>query len=106
MTDEEFNRLCDIVDHSFRAIFGRRNHDMPPINPKLDRLEKLLSRCRDCGRKNPENYIVRRAVWKKAIPNETSGTYGTGRGHLCIACLEKRLGRTLVDEDFGGGGVL
>ena len=105
MTDEEFDRLYAIVGHSYKALFGRRNPNRPPINPKFDRLRERLTRCRDCGRKDPEQYIVRRAVWVKAIPNDTAGTYGTGRGYLCLACLEKRLGRPLVAEDFGGGGL-
>lgn len=38
-----------------------------------------------------EVYTVKEAVWQAA---------GTADGCLCIGCLEKRLGRTLVPKDF------
>ena len=37
-------------------------------------------------------YTVRREVWLAAVPE--------GRGELCIDCLEARLGRKLVSDDF------
>jgi len=43
-----------------------------------------------------EVYAVRDAVWKKA------GVAAMG-GCLCIACLEKRIGRRLKPKDFARG---
>jgi hypothetical protein len=37
--------------------------------------------------------MLRLDLWLQAVPS--------GRGCLCLACLEKRLGRPLVAEDFG-----
>jgi hypothetical protein len=37
-------------------------------------------------------YTVHSHVWLQAVPE--------GRGHLCLHCLEKRLGRPLADDDF------
>jgi hypothetical protein len=43
--------------------------------------------------KNSEVYTVKPPVWKAANMD------GMG-GYLCIGCLEKRIGRTLVPKDF------
>jgi hypothetical protein len=58
-------------------------------------------RCDDCGEivshgrwspgKAYENYNVHDPVWEQA---------GLGRGHLCVGCLENRLGRQLNRSDF------
>lgn len=58
-------------------------------------------RCKDCGeivihaRWNPgkayEHYMVHGSLWEEV---------GGGRGHLCIGCLEERLGRQLDKGDF------
>ncbi len=54
-------------------------------------------RCVDCGCVLTEQgegfYMVQNEVWSAA------GMEPTG-GQLCIGCLEKRLGRTLLPEDF------
>lgn len=48
--------------------------------------------CDDCGMQTApcEVYMVRDEVWAEAH----------GRGYLCIGCLENRLGRELVPDDF------
>jgi hypothetical protein len=47
--------------------------------------------CFDCG-SDDDYYMLRDEVWAAT---------GMGRrGHLCIACVEERLGRTLTREDF------
>lgn len=62
-------------------------------------LQKITeqSACRDCGAptigKPSESYMVRDDVWKQ------SGMRKNG-GRLCVGCLEKRIGRRLVKEDF------
>jgi hypothetical protein len=56
-------------------------------------LIRRRARCRDCDREDPEFYMIRNDVWQKAVPG--------GGGVLCLACLTKRLGRPLADEDFG-----
>jgi hypothetical protein len=56
--------------------------------------------CKDCGKDTGrrglnEYYMVSREIWTtihQAFEEKT--------GFLCIGCLEKRLGRTLVREDF------
>lgn len=51
--------------------------------------------CMDCGwntRALNEYYRVHDKVWLSVVPN--------GAGMLCISCLEKRLGRMLMREDF------
>ena len=45
--------------------------------------------CRHKGRW--EHYMVKNVVWKAA---------GMAAGFLCIGCLERRLGRTLLPGDF------
>jgi hypothetical protein len=55
--------------------------------------------CNDCGRETlslvpgvpTEHYMVHDQLWQRA---------GLERGHLCIACLERRLGRQLARPDF------
>ncbi len=52
-------------------------------------------RCRDCGVDTDaidEYYMVADPVWKQAAKGVD--------GHLCIGCLERRLGRTLHSGDF------
>ena len=39
-----------------------------------------------------EYYMVQNEIWRAAVPS--------GPGMLCIGCLEARLGRLLVKEDF------
>jgi hypothetical protein len=82
MTDAEFEEL-DAEAMRFLRRGGRIPFD----------LAGRLARCRDCDRENPESYMLTRDLWRKAVPS--------GRGRLCLACLTKRLGRPLADEDFG-----
>jgi len=52
-------------------------------------------RCRDCGVDTDsidEYYMVDDRVWEQAAKGLD--------GHLCIGCLEQRLGRTLHSGDF------
>lgn len=51
--------------------------------------------CMDCGFDtcNTEFYMVHNELWLSAGMNTRSGM-------LCIGCLEKRIGRTLTDNDF------
>lgn len=57
--------------------------------------------CRDCGTDTfvalgEYSYMVTSPVWKAACPEEN----GDGTLFLCVACLERRLGRELTAEDF------
>jgi hypothetical protein len=57
--------------------------DMNPLN------------CLDCGVDTAvirECYMIRDDVWRAAHPDD--------EGQLCVACLERRLGRKLDDRDF------
>lgn len=52
--------------------------------------------CRDCGVDTDaidDYYMVTDHLWDQA-------THGGMDGHLCIGCLEHRLGRTLHADDF------
>lgn len=54
-------------------------------------------RCLDCGvdtQAIAEYYMVTEEVWAQAIPEPERHRM------CCIGCLEKRLGRRLVPEDF------
>lgn len=52
--------------------------------------------CKDCNkstfRSDYNYYMVKNELWAKA--------FGAGPGMLCIPCLEKRIGRELVIDDF------
>jgi hypothetical protein len=47
--------------------------------------------CKDCGCDYDESYMVHERIWK---------AHGVGEGHLCVGCLEKRIGRQLRRQDF------
>lgn len=48
--------------------------------------------CGECTRSLKEHYFVREDVWFSVVDSET--------GMLCVGCLEGRLGRRLVGDDF------
>lgn len=53
------------------------------------------ARCLDCRvdvQRINEYYMVHGHIWAQAG--------GCGRGHLCIGCLEARIGRKLTSADF------
>jgi hypothetical protein len=56
------------------------------------------SRCLDCRSEttfvkgNWEYYMIHNAIWLKANPQIN--------GMLCIGCLENRIGRRLIPDDF------
>ncbi len=56
--------------------------------------------CKDCHMETyrTEGYDVFPKVWKEANKEDNTGWKGTG--YLCIGCLEKRLGRNLIGDDF------
>ena len=82
MTDAEYEKLrAEVWGYVQR---GRR------IPRKV--LERRYA-CRDCESKDHEPLpMLKGDVWEKAVPD--------GSGNLCRACVEKRLGRPLVREDF------
>ena len=49
--------------------------------------------CHDCGIDTQDSnyYMVTHDLWD---------THGAGESMLCVACLEKRIGRALVIDDF------
>jgi hypothetical protein len=54
----------------------------------------------DCGINTDaidEYYMLRDEVWREAHPDI--------KGHLCIDCVEQRLGRSLSTVDFGDAPV-
>ena len=75
--------------------------------------------CYFCGVDTPgigENFWVRNAIWRKAMPRDTSDRYRFRRrprqepelgpreyeGTLCLGCIEERIGRRLRPGDFWG----
>ena len=89
MTDEEFERL--------NAEFVRRLRQRNYPSAKLNELARLRDRCRDCDRDDPEHYMVSNKLWRSAFAR---GVRPIGR--LCLACLERRLGRPLAREEVRG----
>lgn len=58
--------------------------------------------CTDCGFDvwfSGHGYGLKTAVWDLAYPGYSSGV-GVGNSRPCYPCLESRLGRELVAEDF------
>jgi hypothetical protein len=54
--------------------------------------------CLDCGRNTFEGhenyYFLKDRLWRKLVSKEQR------HGMICRACIERRLGRPLVSEDF------
>jgi hypothetical protein len=54
--------------------------------------------CLDCGRNtfegNENYYFLKDRLWRKLVPREQR------HGMICRACIERRLGRPFVSEDF------
>ena len=62
---------------------------------------KWSAHCVDCGvdvHLAGEYYMVRSGVWNSAWLGRYRSPIGDGQ--LCIGCLERRLGRTLMSCDF------
>jgi hypothetical protein len=65
----------------------------------------IVNACADCGIgtiRMGEWYMVHDAVWEQAWAGRRKSWRGKipGQEILCIGCLEKRLGRTLIAGDF------
>jgi hypothetical protein len=62
-----------------------------------------LSNCADCGvgtHSTGEWYMVRNEIWAQAWAGRRKPHHDLpGQEILCIGCLEKRIGRTLVASD-------
>jgi hypothetical protein len=62
----------------------------------MDRNRRWL--CLDCGRDtfegNENYYFLQDRLWRKLVPREQR------HGMICSACIERRVGRPLVSEDF------
>jgi len=58
--------------------------------------ERRGSPCLDCHKSTTrmkENYIVADRIWSEAGLGRTDGC-------LCVGCLERRIGRALIPDDF------
>jgi hypothetical protein len=99
MTDDEFlalrNRMALLADELLQGPLARGLLRRSKRR-EFDRLTKVYNRCRDCGGK-PGAYMVTNELWLEAVPDakRTAVTGNLGGGHLCLACLEKRLSRPL-----------
>jgi len=77
------------------AIFDNRTVNNWLVNVIDQHLKKII--CEDCGRYywaeggGIGGWGVETDLWQK---------FGNGKGHLCIGCFEKRLGRRLTKIDF------
>jgi hypothetical protein len=64
----------------------------------------IVTRCCDCGlgtNTAGEWYMVKNSIWEQAWRGRRKAWHAVlGQAVLCIGCLEKRLGRTLVASDF------
>ena len=64
----------------------------------------VLSNCADCGvgtNTLGENYVVHDEIWQQAWAGRLKPWHELdGQQILCIGCLDKRIGRTLVSCDF------
>jgi hypothetical protein len=58
----------------------------------MSRKKWMCLDCREDTGKMREHYFVKTDVWMKVV--------GSIYGMLCVGCLEKRLGRQLVADDF------
>jgi hypothetical protein len=62
--------------------------------------------CADClkeGRHRiSEDYVARKPTWERALPNtyQLAHVPQHGKHFLCIACLERRIGRRLTTADL------
>lgn len=53
---------------------------------------KLMYHCEDCDFPQWDIYMVKDHIWKEGM--------GRYQGILCMFCLEKRLNRQLIPDDF------
>jgi hypothetical protein len=53
--------------------------------------QDLVVCCEDCEGRIYDDYMVVDRLWR---------AYGVGRGHLCLDCFQRRLGRPLLPVDF------
>jgi hypothetical protein len=64
----------------------------------------VTTNCADCGVGTitlGEWYMVKNKIWKQAWAGRRKWYHDLpGQEILCIGCLEKRIGRTLVASDF------
>ena len=82
MTDAEVKRLAlEELDYL------KRGRKLPAG------FRSVGSFCNECEQPRREWYYMRNDLWQKANP--------VRHGHLCLACLRKRLGRPLKRADFG-----
>ena len=53
--------------------------------------------CMDCGKntlESPDYYMLRNRLWRMLVSRNQR------HGMLCLACVEQRLGRSLIPDDF------
>jgi hypothetical protein len=87
------------VSHQWRRELGRHLQRVKNPRGHIDRWTAIffgwvrLPRCGDC-RREVHPYMVRNSVWLSV-----GMTFRTG-SHLCIPCLEARLGRPLARRDL------
>jgi hypothetical protein len=78
--------------------FPRSFPDLPALPPRI------LTRCADCGLATIiacENYRMRDFVWERAWAGRLKPWHkAPAQQVLCIACLEHRIGRQLIRDDF------
>lgn len=86
------SRLLDV----FRLGLGKEAGDAAfRVYWRFQNQVKPADACNGCGGES-EMYMLKDEVWLPVAP----GPNGSGR--LCLSCCEKKLGRTLVPNDFTG----
>lgn len=90
MSDNENKDLnCEEGDLNSEEVEGEAEKGTPP--------EEEDFKCEDCSADTieiHEYYMVHDAVWNAVVPAAQKHIF------LCVGCLETRLGRRLVPDDF------
>jgi hypothetical protein len=74
------------------------------VQKKNEQSRKVMSNCVDCGEPCyfDDEYMVSNEVWAAAgmIPRNGKEDTEGGKGRLHLACLEKRLGRKVTEDEL------
>jgi hypothetical protein len=104
MKRDELRALLEVLYERYRANPSPEHHFHAVRDLWFNKWAPL---CVDCGvdvHETGEYYMLHDAVWNSAWIGRYRSPIGLD-GQLCIGCLERRLGRTLMHCDFTDGPV-